>query len=92
MIKSEATGKQINNEAEVSCMIVGNIHDIMAEYEAIMRTISRDPMLVIAADAVTTKLAKEHNINLKDLKDCFRPKSDSIDFINNILKEMKEND
>ena len=61
----------------------------MAEYEAIMRAILRDPMLVIAADAVTTRLAKEHNI---DLPDCFRPKSDSIDFINNSLKEMKEND
>ena len=58
MIKSEVTGKRINDEAEVSCMIVGNIKDIMSEYEAIMRAISRDPMLVIAADAVTTKLAK----------------------------------
>ena len=73
-------------------MLVGSIKDIMTEYEAIMRTISRDPILVIAADAVTTKLAKEHNIDLKDLKDWFRPKSDSIDFINNMLKEMKEND
>lgn len=90
MIKSEVTGQRKNDSAEVSCMITDTIQDIITEYEAIMRAITCDPMLVIAADAVTTKLAKERNI---DLPDWFRPKSDSIDdIINTILKEMKEND
>ena len=35
------------------------------------------------------RFAKEHNI---DLPDCFRKNPDVIDFINTILKEMKEND
>lgn len=89
MIKSEPTGKRINDTAEVECVIVGSIQDFMSEYEAIMRAISRNHLLLLAADAVTTKLAKQSNV---ELHDCVRKDPDTIDIINKILKEMKEND
>lgn len=89
MIKSEITDHRKNNIAEVDCTITGTIRDFMTEFEAIMRVIKRNPLMVMAADSVIEKLAKEHNI---DLTDCFRKNPDVIDIINTILKEMKEND
>lgn len=84
MIRSKVTGQTKNNSAEVECVITGTLDDFTVEYEAIMRAIASNPMLIVAADKVTDKLVKEHNI---DLPDCFRPTSDTIkDFINNIIK------